>query len=380
VAAAEATTSTPDAIRVAAVGCGAIAHHHLPALRDLDGVRLVAVADASPAMAGLVAEMYGAERWFDSVGEMLTATQPDVLHVLTPPHTHESMVTMAIEQGCHVVCEKPFALDASTADRLLDLAAMRGVVLVESQNLRWNDTVLAIDALVAAGDLGEVREVDLSLRLDLTAGPFGDVNLGTEPCALPGGAVHDFLPHLVYLFLHYATADRAPIDAVVGELTNRSGNPRVGADSLDVLVRAGTVRGRLHVASDLAPDAFRLTVRGTGRSVESDLYNPFLRVEGGAAVGKFAPAEQVRSGARLITAGARNLLDKVRGHDTMHGLPRFLGEVYGALATGGPPPVGPDAIRVTAASVDAVLDGARGLDPMLRPDATPHPRTEAGAA
>jgi predicted dehydrogenase len=352
---------SPGHICVAVVGCGVIAHHHLSALRDLAGVRIAGVCDSSPSLASVVGEMYRSDSVHDDLGAMLAEVRPDVLHVLTPPHTHEALVTSGLDAGCHVIAEKPLALHADSTDRMLDLAAANGLLLMESQNLRYNDAILAIDRMAASGDLGEVREVDLSLRLDLTAGQFGDLNLGAAASmALPGGAVHDVLPHLVYLFLHLAGSDQVPLETIAGELVNRSGNPRVGCDSLDVLVRAGEVRGRLHVASDLAPDAFRVAVRGTERSVETDLYNPFLRVEGGRAVGKLAPVEQVRSGSQLIVAGTRNLVDKVRRHDTMHGLPRMLQDFYAAVATGRPAPIGPGSMRATAVSIDRILASVRG--------------------
>jgi predicted dehydrogenase len=357
------TESTPGDTRVAIVGCGAIAHHHLSALRDLPGVRIASVCDTSPALASVVGEMYGSDRSDTDLETMLVEVQPDVLHVLTPPHTHDALVTIGLRHGCHVLCEKPLAPDAARVEHLFELAAADGRLLMESQNLRYNDAILAIDRLIESGEVGEVREVDVSLRLDLTAGAFGDLNLGSDSgCGLPGGAVHDFLPHLVYLFLHLAGSDDTPLGNVVGELANRSANPRVGCDSLDVLVRAGAVRGRLHVASDLAPDAFRVAVRGTERSIETDLYHPFLRVEGGTMVGKLAPVEQVVAGTRLIAAGSRNLVDKVRRHDTMHGLPRMLADFYTAVRTGRPAPIGPGAICATATSVERILTSARPLE------------------
>jgi hypothetical protein len=197
--------------------------------------------------------------------------------------------------------------------------------------------------------------------LDLTAGPFGDLGL-CQPLRLPGGAVHDFLPHLVYLFLHFATGDLGTIDDVHGVLANRSGNQRVGYDSLDVLVTAGAVRGRLHVASDVSPDAFRLRIRGTQRSVETDFYAPYLRIEGGANVGKRAPLEQLASGTKLMFSGLTNLRDKVMRHDTMHGLPRMLERFYVAVADGAAAPISPATLRATACSVTRILQDARRIN------------------
>lgn len=336
------------------IGCGAISAQHLAFLRASDDVDLVGVCDRSPATAAFAARTYGARDHFLDAGDLLTNATCDVVHVLTPPHTHAEVIELASAAGAHVICEKPLAPTADEARRLMDLVGSRGSVLVESHNLLWNDPVIAIDDLIADGTLGAVREVDVTIALDLTGGPFGDLNLEGPGVDLPGGTVHDFLPHLAYLFLHFA-GHEGPADHVVGELRNVSGNRRVGFDHLDALVRAGEVRGRLHMASDLRPDQFRIWVRGTAGTVETDLYNPFLRVEG-RDVGKRAPLEQARSGAKLGLAAALNLRNKVMQHSTYHGFPRMLSAIYAALREGTPPPIGPGDVLATAELCDQLVD------------------------
>jgi predicted dehydrogenase len=347
-------TSEERRLRAAVIGCGAIAHEHLPYLSDSPRVDLAAVCDTSPALASYMQKRFRAGACFTNAGEMLRQTQPDVVHVLTPPQTHEPLVEMSLEAGAHVICEKPMTASAAATEALLDQARQHGKILVESRNLLFNDVAIAIDRLRIAGQLGSVREVDVLLSLDLTAGPFGDLNLGGPGVALPGGAVHDFLPHLAYLFLHFAGGP-PEVDSVAGFLENRSGNPRVGFDHLDVLIEAGETRGRVRIASDTAPPAFRLIVRGTERSVETDFYNPFIRLEGGANVGKRAPLEQMGSGLKLARAGVRNFFDKVRQHGTYHGMPRMLDTIYRALESGEPSPIAAADIVAAAGLVDRIV-------------------------
>jgi predicted dehydrogenase len=343
-----------DRLPSAVIGCGAIAHEHLPYLASSPRVELAAVCDSSPALASFMRDRFRAKACFTDAGEMLREAKPQVVHVLTPPQTHASLIRMSLEAGAHVICEKPMTASAAETEELLAEARRRGRVLVESRNLLFNDVSIAIDRLRTAGQLGDVREVDVLLSLDLTAGPFGDLNLSGPGVALPGGAVHDFLPHLAYLFLHFA-GDPTQVDEVAGFLENRSGNPRVGYDHLDALVEAGAARGRLRIASDVGPPAFRLIVRGTERSVETDFYNPFLRIEGGANVGKRAPLEQIGSGVKLARAGVRNFFDKVRQHGTYHGMPRMLDAIYGALQNGHAPPISDAEMLATARLVDRIV-------------------------
>jgi predicted dehydrogenase len=338
--------------RVAVVGCGAIAHEHLAFLGRSPRVDLVAVCDSSAAASRHAQQTFGAAEAFVDYAEMLTKTRPDVVHVLTPPHLHEAMTTQALSAGCDVLCEKPAFPTAQTLDEMLDMAAAAGRRLMESHNLLWNDQVIEIDSHIAAGSLGAVREVDIALALDLVDSRFGDPNLTGAGVQLPGGAVQDFLPHLSYLFLHFAGS---PVREVVGRLRNLSGNPRVGFDHLDALVTAGDVRGRLKVASDLQPGAFRVVVRGTDASVETDLYNPYTRREGGANIGKRVAIEHLTSGLRLAWSGLSNLGDKVMQHGAYHGLPRMLEAFYRTVADGEPQPVSPAAMRAAAALTDRLV-------------------------
>lgn len=344
--------------KVAVIGCGGIANEHLPFLANSPLVRLVAVCDTSRATALFAQKRFRAEGWFLDANEMLATAKPDVVHVLTPPQSHRALVSMSLNAGAHAICEKPMTASASETSNLLALADKQGKWLIESRNLLFNDIVLKIDALRKDGTLGEVREVDLLLSLDLNAGPFGDLNLEGPGVQLPGGAVQDFLPHLAYLFLHFSGC-AGPVDRVHGTLDNLSGNARVGFDHLDALVTAGNCRGRLRIASDLKPDMFRLIVRGTKALVESDFYNPFLRLQRSEDSGKMAPFEQVRSGMRLARAGFGNLRDKVLQHGTYHGMPRMLEAIYRALSEGREAPIVAADIAATACLVDQLV-GLRG--------------------
>ncbi len=165
--------------------------------------------------------------------------------------------------------------------------------------------------------------------------------------------MHDFLPHLVYLFQALTGVGEA--DRVMGEYSNRSGNARAGYDFCDVLLRAGPVRGRLRVATDVEPSAFRVILRGTEGSVETDLYNPFLRFEGDPHTGKTYPLGQVRAGLALARSGLSNLRNKIGQHGTTHGLPRMLAAVYAAIREGRAPPITPEEMLATAKLTDQIL-------------------------
>lgn len=342
-----------EPLRAAVIGCGSIAYEHLPFFSDNCRSRLVAVCDRSAALARAAAERFNAEASFIEVDAMLATAEPDVVHVLTPPHTHGEIVRAALAAGAHVICEKPMTGTARESAALLDAAAAAGRVLQESRNLLFNDPIIALQRLIAEGRLGRVVECEVMLSLDFLSGPFGDTNLSGPAVRLPGGAVHDFIPHLAYLFLELVGV--SGVDEVYGILANKSGNSRVEFDFLDTLIQAGNVRGRLRIATDTAPDTFRVIVRGTAATAETDLYNPFMYIEGAPNVGKRAPLGHIVSGFGLIESGIKGMRNKIMQQGTMHGLPRMLTSIYAALAEGTPPPFTRDEILATARLTDRIV-------------------------
>ncbi|QNN64306.1 Gfo/Idh/MocA family oxidoreductase [Sphingomonas rhizophila] len=296
---------------------------------SLPRAKFVAAVDRSASTAALFCDRYRASSSFTDTAEMLTKAKPDVVHVLTPPGTHEELIRLAMAAGSHVICEKPMTANAADSAALLEEAAGRKLVLVESANTMWNENVLALHPLIDAGTLGRVREVDIELSLDLANGPFGDLNLGDSGVKLPGGAVHDFLPHMCGAWLFLAGQEEA--NGLKGTLRNASGNRRVGYDLLDCIITDGPVRGRLKLSPDINPPAFAITVRGSLATAETELFNPFLRVTGGQNVGKRAPFELISSGIGMTRAGLRGFRDKVFQHTPYHGLVRMLDDVYAAL-------------------------------------------------
>jgi predicted dehydrogenase len=337
-------------LRSAVVGCGAISHEHLSFLSVADWIRLDAVCDLSPALTELARQRYGAGAAYTDIDEMLEVVRPDVVHVLTPASSHVDMVRRCLKAGAHVICEKPLALSASETRAILDEAEASGRVVVETRNLLFNDVVLELDRRIAADQIGQVREVEIALSIDLTRGTLADTGY-----RLPLGAAHDFMPHLAYLFLHFLdlTGD---VDEVMGRVSNLSGHPGVGVDHVDVLISAGDRRGRIKVASDLGPDSFRLMVRGADGVLEAELYQPFVRHEGPPFIGKKAPLGQMVSGVQMAWSGVRNAKDKLLQHGTYHGVPRMLDAVYGALAQGVRPPIEPHHVLASAILVDRIAE------------------------
>ena len=105
-------------LRAAIAGTGFVGAIHARSAR-LAGARLAGVSASSEESAAAAASRLGAERSFASAEAMVEAEGIDVVHICTPNHLHLPLAEAALQAGKHVICEKPLALDAEGAERLV---------------------------------------------------------------------------------------------------------------------------------------------------------------------------------------------------------------------------------------------------------------------
>jgi predicted dehydrogenase len=145
-----------DELRVAIVGTGFIGRVHARSAR-LAGGRIVGVAASSPERASEARRELRAERAFASSEELIVSDHVDVVHICTPNHLHLPLAEAALAAGKHVVCEKPLALEAEGAARLVEAAHAAGTVATVPFAYRYYPTVREARARLASGQIGEVR-------------------------------------------------------------------------------------------------------------------------------------------------------------------------------------------------------------------------------
>ena len=121
-----ATTVKPsDKVRIGIIGCGGIAtSKHLPALHKLSNIEMVAFCDLIRSRAESAAKNYGTPdaKVYENYKELLEDKTIDVVHVLTPNRSHSFISVDAMEAGKHVMCEKPMAINAEEAKKMVDAA------------------------------------------------------------------------------------------------------------------------------------------------------------------------------------------------------------------------------------------------------------------
>lgn len=345
-------TGTPPPLRAAVIGCGVISKEHLEHLAASPRADLVGVCDLSPATAEWTAQEYATTPFTDHRA-MLADTRPDVVHVLTPPKSHVPLTRDALDAGAHVVVEKPIAATAAEAARLYDQAEACGRHIIENQNYRYNDGVLDLRHLVAAGRLGHVTEVEVRVQQRLAETKFADPFVPNPVGHLPGGAIRDYLPHMVGLVLELAGDE--PATDVRAVWRSEVDDEVLGLDALDATFGVGDVIGRVHFSSRSQPEGFMVTVRGTEGTAGVDLWQPHRLAQLRRGATALAPlVNQASNGAALLRSAVRGFRDKVMQHLPYHGVPRLLDAYYQALQHGTAPPLGRDEVLRTLEAVDSI--------------------------
>ncbi|HOX72366.1 MAG TPA: Gfo/Idh/MocA family oxidoreductase, partial [Dokdonella sp.] len=178
------STQHPAKLRVAVVGAGYVASHHLAALKRLDFVELVGICDSNVAAAETLAKRFGITQVAANLAG-LASSRPQVVHVLTPPASHATLAIEALDMGCGVLVEKPMADTVAECTAMIDKAREKGLILGVNHSDLLDPVVMKALQAVRAGRIGDVVSVDILRSSEYPAyagGPLpGQVAQGSYP-------------------------------------------------------------------------------------------------------------------------------------------------------------------------------------------------------
>ena len=154
---------TDRPIRFALVGCGRISANHVQALKQHVGrAELVAVCDIRPeALAAAVAQTGAAG--FDSLTDLLSRSNADVVVLATPSGLHPLQAMQAARAGRHVLTEKPMATKWDEGMEMVRVCRDAGVKLFVVKQNRLNATLQALKQAVEQGRFGRVHMVNVNV-------------------------------------------------------------------------------------------------------------------------------------------------------------------------------------------------------------------------
>ena len=159
-------------LRVGIVGCGKIADSHVEQVRAVGLGDVVAVCDREPLMAEQLAARFAIPARYTDVTRMLADERLDVVHVATPPDSHVVIACLALEAGCHVFVEKPFALTMKDAAEILGTAERCGRRVAVNYLYNFSGPGLQLSELLANRALGDLVHCHTTFGYDL-AGDYG---------------------------------------------------------------------------------------------------------------------------------------------------------------------------------------------------------------
>jgi predicted dehydrogenase len=166
---AQAQRSSTDAaaqtIRVGIIGAGGIVGEtHIPGLRRMPGVEIVAVANRSLESSRRAAEEFGIPRAYADWEELLAADGIDAVLIGTWPYMHRTLTLAALESGRHVLCQARMANNAAEAHEMLAASERHPNLVCQLVPTSGSYRIdRALQSLIAGGELGEVLSVEVQM-------------------------------------------------------------------------------------------------------------------------------------------------------------------------------------------------------------------------
>ncbi|MGH7673889.1 MAG: Gfo/Idh/MocA family protein [Gemmatimonadales bacterium] len=345
-------------VRVGVIGTGFGRRVQVPALALVPGVRVTAVASGHRANAEATAREFGIPHVFDDGAELARSPEVDLVLVASTPDTHEPYAVAALEAGKHLLCEKPMALDAAQAGRMVAAAERRPTqVAWMDHELRYEPNRRKVRDLIRAGAIGEVRHVELLLRPYLRGD--GRPQMREAPwswwfdASRGGGLLGAVGSHLIDLCRFWTGSEVAravgTVRAVVAQRPDERGAPRaVTADDFTsfVLALASGVVATLTLSA--------VAHHGSGHFAQITGSEGTLVITGETQlqIGKpGAPLEDI--------SAPDDLWEQVRPNNMWaRSFVRLMRDLIGTL--GGRGPEGTPAVLRDGLAVQRVMDAVRG--------------------
>lgn len=183
-------------LQVAVIGCGSVGSIHVARWAEVSGARIASICDSNAEQAFRAATEFGAEahtEWEELLGE----GGLDIVDICVPPNLHAPIALRALEQGMHVLCEKPLARNPEEACSMVRKAEECGKLLMTAFCHRFHPPVLFAKEMIDNDDLGRI----IMFRSRFSRGRGGaEDRWGADPEIAGGGVLMGNGVHSIDLF------------------------------------------------------------------------------------------------------------------------------------------------------------------------------------
>jgi predicted dehydrogenase len=181
------------------LGAARVLERILPAFSKVPNAELVAMGSRRPGAAEIALEKYSPETQnvalYDSLEGLLHDSTVEAVYIPLANHEHYFWALKAIEQGKHVLIEKPMTLNVAEIIQLMKLASERGLKIMEGFMFRFHPQHERVKEIIDSGLIGKVRDTHASFSFFL--GPSRMYRL-IESVSNGGGAMWDIGPYAIH--------------------------------------------------------------------------------------------------------------------------------------------------------------------------------------
>jgi predicted dehydrogenase len=239
-----------------------------PVIRDSPALSVRAIASRSLHKAQAEAARLGIEKAYGQYEDILADKEIEAVYIPLPNNLHAQWIKAAAGAGKHVLCEKPFAMNAAQAEEAVKYAEARGVKVMEAFMYRFHPQWQKAREIIAIGEIGEVHSIHIQYAY-MNRDPR---NIRNIPEA-GGGAMMDIGCYAVSAIRFLMGAQPARVISLVTR------DPDFKTDIItSAILDYGRARGTFTVSTTSWPGQ-KLEVRGTEGEISMKLpYNMFADV------------------------------------------------------------------------------------------------------
>jgi predicted dehydrogenase len=188
-------------LKVGVVGCGLISKlRHIPAYKRLKNVELTAVCDLNEELARETANEFKIPKYYTETAKMFLEEDLDIIDICVPPQIHTPIAIEALENGSHVIMEKPMALKASDCKEMIKIAGKNNLKLSIVHNDIFHPPFIKAKEMINEGQIGDFR----GIRIFLSTPKHDMIDLKDHWYhKLPGGVIGETGPHISYMTLEF---------------------------------------------------------------------------------------------------------------------------------------------------------------------------------
>jgi predicted dehydrogenase len=356
-------------IRACIIGCGKIADAHAAAIRLTPDAEIVGACDKEELVARQLAERFRIGRYFSDVSEMLGATNPDVVHITTPPQSHYEIGKQCLEAGVHAFIEKPFAVNSQEAEDLLSLAKARNIKLTVGNDEQFSHVAIRMRGLIQKGYLGGPPvHMDGYYCYNLGDERFARAFLGQKSHwvrKLPGQLLHNIISHGIVRIAEYLPGDNIKVYAqgYTSDFLKKMGESVLIDEARVVISDDHHTTAYFTFSTQIAPRLLEFRIYGPKNGLIMDQMNhSLIKVSGSAHksyLQKIVPLHDYMGQYRQNMFGNIRLFLR-RDLGMKAGLENLIGSFYRSISEDLPVPISYRDILVTTRIMDEIFTQVYG--------------------